>query len=136
MNEISPSDRELDALKILWERGEATVRDILEALNQKGNDLAYTTVLSLMQGMEQKGLVDHRATWKAYVYSAKVERDRTCRELAARFLDKVFDGALDQYLVHALESRHVTAEEVEQLQEMLKRTKPARTRQSRNRPRR
>ena len=70
MNE-PPSDRELEALKLLWERGEATVREIFEALNRKGNNLAYTTVLSLMQVMEQKALVDHRPAGKAYVYSPK-----------------------------------------------------------------
>ena len=136
MNELFPSDRELDALKILWERGEATVRDVFDALNSKGNELAYTTVLSLMQVMEQKGLVGHRPEGKAYVYFAKVQRDRTCRELAAKFLDKVFDGALDEYLVHAIESRQVTEEEIEQLEEMLRRTRSSRRRQSKKRPRR
>ena len=74
MTDISPSDRELEALKVLWERREATVREIADAMNAGGEDLAYTTVLSLLQVMEQKGLVDHRRDGKAYVYVPKVER--------------------------------------------------------------
>ncbi len=74
---VLPSDRELEALKVLWERGEATVREIAEAmnagaLNSGGQELAYTTVLSLLQVMEQKGLVDHRRDGKAYVYVPRV----------------------------------------------------------------
>src|ERR1043166_4684305 len=105
MGESQPTDRELEALKILWQRGEATVRDLADALNAAGAGLAYTTVLSLLQVMEQKDLVAHRREGKAYVYIPKIERAQTVRDLAAGFLDRVFDGAVDEYLVHALESR-------------------------------
>lgn len=123
MTDCLPSDRELEALKILWSRGQATVREIWEALKQEGNDLAYTTVLSLMQVMEQKGLVGHKRVGKAYTYFSHVPRDRTFRELAAQFLDRVFDGALDEYLVHALESRRLTVEQIDRLEEMISQTK-------------
>lgn len=70
MTDSPPTDRELEALKVLWDRDWATVRDIAGALNAAGNDeLAYTTVLSLLQVMEQKGLVAHRRSGKAYVYT-------------------------------------------------------------------
>ena len=74
-----PTDRELEALKVLWRQEEASVREIYEQINQGGNSLAYTTVLSLLQVMEQKGLVGHRSKGKAYVYVAKLQRDRTFR---------------------------------------------------------
>ena len=119
MTVIQPTDRELEALKVLWDRGEATVRDVCEALNAGGEELAYTTVLSLLQVMEQKGLVTHRSEGKAYVYLPAIEREKTLRQLATGFLERVFDGALDEYLVHALGKRKISTEELEQLEAML-----------------
>jgi predicted transcriptional regulator len=121
---VEPTDRELEALKVLWERGEATVRDIADAMNasaaQRGTDeLAYTTVLSLLQVMEQKGLVRHQRVGKAYVYSPRVERQSTFRRLAGSFLEKVFDGAVAEYLVHALESKRLSDAELDELEAML-----------------
>jgi len=113
---IQPTERELEALKVLWDKSEATVREVCEAMNAAGEDLAYTTVLSLLQVMEQKGLVEHRREGKAYVYLPRIEREKTFRRLAAGFLERVFDGALDEYLVHALESRRLTAAELDELE--------------------
>lgn len=117
--DIAPTDRELEALKVLWRHGEATVRDIYDRMNNEGGKLAYTTVLSLLQVMEQKGLVRHCQSGKAYLYSAQAQRDRTFRTLASGFLEKVFDGAVDEYLVHAIQSRHLSADELDRLEEML-----------------
>ena len=118
MTELLPSDRELEALKVLWNQGRATVREVCDALNREGNDLAYTTILSLLQVMEQKGLVGHKRVGKAYAYFPIVRRDRTLRTLAAQFLEKVFDGALDEYLVHAFQSRQLSVEAIERLEKM------------------
>lgn len=71
--EIIPTDRELEALKVLWRKGEATVREIYDEINAGGGKLAYTTVLSLLQVMEQKGLAGHRKAGKTYVHFAKIE---------------------------------------------------------------
>lgn len=119
MHEISPTERELEALKVLWEVGEATVREVYGAMNAAGEELAYTTVLSLLQVMEQKGLVRHRREGKAYVYLPRAEREKTLGGLAAGFLERVFDGSLDEYLVHALGTRKVTKTELDQLEQML-----------------
>ena len=120
MPDVTPTDRELEALKVLWDRGEATVREIADAMNAAGDaELAYTTVLSLLQVMEQKGLVDHRRAGKAYVYVPRVERESIFRRLASGFLNTVFDGALDQYLVHALVSKRLSDAELDQLEAML-----------------
>jgi BlaI family penicillinase repressor len=131
-----PTDRELEALKVLWDRGEATVRDLADAMNadakSRGDDeLAYTTVLSLLQVMEQKDLVTHRRVSKAYVYVPRAERQSTIRRMARSFLEKVFDGAVDEYLVHALESKRLSANELDQLEAMLA---SARERSSKGRP--
>jgi len=119
MGSAAPTERELQALKVLWQLGQATVRDLTAAINQRGESLAYTTVLSLLQVMEQKGLVGHESTGKVYSYFARVERDAIYRRLARAFLDRVFDGAMDEYLVHALESRRVSLEELARLEKLI-----------------
>ena len=130
MADPQPTERELEALKVLWQRGEATVRDVCDEMNSAGQDLAYTTVLSLLQVMEQKGLVTHRREGKAYVYLPRIERDTTLGQLAAGFLERVFDGSLDEYLVHALGSRNVNKSELEQLEAMLAKAKRSSGRKS------
>src|SRR5262245_18660956 len=128
--DLAPTDRELQALKVLWDRGEATVRDVWKALSAADRDLAYTTVLSLMQVMEQKGLVSHRAAGKTYIYVPRVNRQSVFKRLASGFLEKVFDGAVDEYLVHALESRRPSAQELDRLEKMIVQAK-ARARRKR-----
>jgi len=119
MTDYQPTERELEALKVLWDWGEATVREVCHAMNDTGDELAYTTVLSLLQVMEEKGLVTHRTAGKAYVYLPVIQREKTLRQLATGFLDRVFDGALDEYLVHALGKRKITPSELDQLEAML-----------------
>jgi len=114
-----PTERELQALKVLWQLDRATVRDITAAINERGESLAYTTVLSLLQVMEQKGLVGHEASGKVYSYFARVQRDAVYRRLAKGFLDRVFDGAMDEYLVHALESKQISSEELSRLERLI-----------------
>jgi predicted transcriptional regulator len=116
--ETIPTERELEALKILWRQGKATVREIYEQINA-GGPLAYTTVLSLLQTMEQKGLAGHHKEGKTYQYFAKVERESTFRMLATGFLNRVFEGAVDEYLVHALQSQRPSLEELERLEKMI-----------------
>jgi predicted transcriptional regulator len=136
MTPIEPTERELDALKILWDRGEATVRDLSDALNGRGAELAYTTVLSLLQVMEQKGLVAHRREGKAYIYTPKIERERTFRQMAASFLNRVFEGAVDEYLVHALQSRKFSQRELQELEEMIAEAKRQAAGRSSSKPKR
>jgi len=119
MPEGKPTERELDLLKILWDRGHATVREIYNELHACDTQLAYTTVLSLLQTMERKGFVEHSAEGKAYRYSAKVQREQTFRELANTFLDQVFDGAMDEYLVRAMEARQPSEKELDELEAMI-----------------
>jgi BlaI family penicillinase repressor len=129
--ETVPTDRELEALKVLWRQGEATVREIYEQINT-GGTLAYTTVLSLLQTMEQKGLAGHRKEGKTYQYFATIERESTFRSLATGFLDRVFEGAVDEYLVHALQSRRPSRDELDRLEKMIG---EARRKQSKRQPR-
>jgi BlaI family penicillinase repressor len=69
--------------------------------------------------MEQKGLVSHERRGRSYVYRAEIEREKTFREMASGFLNRVFDGAVDEYLVHALQSRKVSQDELQELERMI-----------------
>ncbi len=121
MADVLPTGRELEALKVLWQRGKATVREIYQEMKPRDGEgeLAYTTVLSLLQTMEQKGLVGHESAGKAYLYSAVAQRDSTFRILAGSFLDQVFDGALGEYVARALQSRRPSLAELEQIERMI-----------------
>ena len=119
MADVVPTSRELEALKVLWRRGRATVREVYRELEPRESELAYTTVLSLLQTMEQKGLVGHESAGKAYAYYAKVRRDSVFRKLAGGFLDQVFDGAMGEYVARALQSRRPSVAELEELEAMI-----------------
>jgi BlaI family penicillinase repressor len=123
MTKVMPTDRELEALKVLWDNQQATVREICDTINSKGEQLAYTTVLSLLQVMEQKGLVGHKRVGKSYSYHAKIRRDSTFRRLAGGFVEKVFDGAVDQFVLHAIQSQRISSEELERLEQLLDQVK-------------
>lgn len=119
MTDFNPTERELQVLKVLWQHGEATVREVWKVLSSIDSELAYTTALSLMQVMEQKGLVKHRADGKAYVYSPLVGQQSVFRKLASGFLQRVFDGAVDEYLVHALAAQRPSDAELDRMEQMI-----------------
>lgn len=121
MADVVPTGRELEALKVLWAREKATVREIYQAMRPRDGEaeLAYTTVLSLLQTMEQKGLVAHESAGKAYAYYPLVPRESTFRRLAGGFLDQVFDGALGEYVARAIQSRRPSLQELEELERMI-----------------
>src|SRR3989304_125943 len=108
MTDATPTDRELEALKVLWVRREATVREIADAMNSGDQELAYTTVLRLLQVREQRGFVAPRRDGRPYVSLPRVERQSTFRQLAGGFLEKVFDGAVDEYLGDALGAKRAS----------------------------
>ena len=88
------TDRELEIMKILWARGRASVREVQEDLNRAAGPVAYSTVQTLLNIMEEKkGLVRHVVEGRTFVYIPKKSSERTIRELTRRFVDRVFDGA-------------------------------------------
>ena len=123
MNASVLTPRELEVLKILWELSKATVREIRDEMGRSETDLPYTTVLSLLQAMERKGLVSHQQEGKAYRYLPCIRRDRAYRNLASEFLDRVFDGAVDEYVARALESRLPDEAELERLEQAVQKAK-------------
>ena len=112
----TPTGRELDILKVLWERGPCTVREVYKDLARgPDEDLAYNTVQTLLRLMEDKGLVTHEVQGRAFVYSSRYTRD----DSAARFLDRVFDGAAGELVQSLLRTEKITPEELERLQALI-----------------
>jgi predicted transcriptional regulator len=116
--EPAPSERELDVLKVLWELGSGSVREVHERLCP-GGELAFNTVQTLLRIMEEKGLVEHRAEGRTFIYAPRYSRER----VAARFLNKVFDGALDQFVLSILRSRDADPGELRELERLIARAR-------------
>jgi predicted transcriptional regulator len=120
----TPTGRELEILKILWERGPSSVRVVYRyMLELAGKDLAYNTVQTLLRIMEEKGLVMHHLEGRAFVYAPKYSRNQS----AARFLDRVFDGAASQLVASLLQAERIPPEELERMQTMIAEARRRRT---------
>ena len=117
-NPPKPTAGELEILRVLWERGPSTVRDVHEALS-KEKDVGYTTVLKLMQIMTAKGTVRRNQESRAHVYEACQPAEKTKRALASDVLQRVFQGSASQLMMHALDGRRTSHAELEELRRLL-----------------
>jgi len=113
-----PTASELEILRVLWERGPSTVRDVYEALREK-KDLGYTTVLKLLQIMTAKGTVRRNEEQRAHVYEACQPATETKRQLVGDVLQRVFEGSASELMIHALEGRRTSKEELHELRRLL-----------------
>ncbi len=113
-----PTDAELEILKVLWESGPSTVRDV-QAQLAKRRATGYTTVLKLMQIMADKGLVKRNEKQRAHVYRARQPRERTQRALLDHIVDRAFGGSAAQLAMRALSSRKTKPEELAEIRKML-----------------
>lgn len=125
MADVTPSERELEILKMLWELGEGSVRRVHDRLRPNG-ELAFNTTQTLLRIMEEKGLVGHSVQGHKFVYRPKYSRERA----SASFLSKVFDGALDQLVLSMLEAERHSAEELKSIERLI--AKARRREQSRS----
>lgn len=114
-----PTDAELAILRVLWARGDSTVREVHEALQGAGQETGYTTVLKLMQIMADKGLVVRDESQRAHVYRARATQERTQRQLVTDLVERAFGGSPVQLAVQALSARRTSPEELAELRRML-----------------
>jgi predicted transcriptional regulator len=120
------SGREYAILKSLWEHGPSTVREVLQRLAAAGGEeIPYTTVLSLLQLMEKKGYVDHEADGKTYRYLAKVSQAKTTRLVIRDFLGRFFDGSAESFVMGLAESPELSPEVWEKLRLEIQRRQDA-----------
>jgi BlaI family penicillinase repressor len=115
-----PSDRELDLLKAMWRLGEAKVRDIHAAVCPD-RECAFTTIQTLVRIMCRKGLVKKRSEGRTDYYTPVY----TLESAASRFVDKVFDGAIDKFVLSMLADEKVSADELKKLEQMIAKARKA-----------
>lgn len=110
------TDRELDVMNVLWTHGASTVAEVRQQL---ADPLAYTTVLTILRTLEEKGHVSHRGEGKAHRYFARVSEAVARRTALARVLDKVFGGSAEQLLTHLVKDRGLSPAELKRLRALM-----------------
>ena len=113
---VSFTDRELDVMTVLWERGPSTVAEVRDRL---ADPLAYTTVLTVLRTLEAKGYAGHEEEGRAHRYHALVEREVAGRSALRRLLGTVFGGSPELLLTNLVEARGADAAELARLREVL-----------------
>ena len=114
----APTERELEILKILWNRGEATVRQVHEELSRE-LPIVQNTVQAFLRTMEGKGLVRHRVEGRTFIYAPTVEREATNRRIASQLLLRVFDGAVDQLVQSLFATQKPSRAELDKLEALI-----------------
>jgi len=114
--EVAFTDRELDVMGVLWEAGSATVAQVRERL---ADELAYTTVLTVLRTLEEKGHVAHAEEGKAYRYRPLVGREAAGQSALKRLVRKVFRGSPELLLTQLVSDRGLTRDELERMRELL-----------------
>ena len=113
-----PTDAELAILRILWERGPSTVRQVHEVLGRE-RPSAYTTALKLLQIMTEKGLVERDERDRTHVYRAHLSEEQTQRQLVRDLADRAFGGSATKLVLQALASRRASADELREIRQIL-----------------
>jgi BlaI family penicillinase repressor len=114
----TPTDAEYDILRVLWERGACTVREIHSVIAQK-KPIGYTTVLKQMQVMQGKGILRRSERFRSHLYEPVQSQAQTQRQFATAMLRQVFDGSARGLLQSALAGRKVDARELQEIREVL-----------------
>jgi BlaI family transcriptional regulator, penicillinase repressor len=126
-DELPPSERELDILKVLWDISSGSVRDVQDRLSPELG-LAFNTVQTFLRNMEEKGLVGHRTEGRAFIYFPKHTRE----QVTSRFLSKVFGGALDQFVLSMLRASDASPDELLGLEELIAKARAEKQRKKRS----
>ena len=101
-------------MKVVWASGAATVRDVYEALLER-RKIAYTTVMTMMNILEQKGYLKRTQKDRAYVYQAAKAQKQVIRGMVREFVDRVFNGAAEPLLMHLVEDRRLSERDLDQI---------------------
>ena len=117
-NAPRPTDAELAILRILWERGPSTVRQVHDILANE-RQAAYTTALKLLQIMTEKGLVERDERDRTHIYRARLSEETTQRQLVRDLLDRAFGGSSGKLVMQALATRRASAEELKDIRKAI-----------------
>jgi predicted transcriptional regulator len=113
-----PTDAELEILRVLWEKGPCSVRQVQQVLSQS-RDVGYTTVLKLLQIMTEKELVLRDESKRSHVYRSRLSQDKTQRQLVRDLIARAFGGSAEKLVMQALSAKKVSQEELADIREFL-----------------
>jgi len=115
----SVSDTELEILKVLWDLGEGTVRDVLEHLNSNGREWAYTTAQTLLNRLQEKGVVESAKEGRAFVFRPTVSRDELLGQSLQELAERVCDGAALPLLLNLVQSSKFKSRDIQKFRKLL-----------------
>ena len=119
MTDLHLTQRELDIMSVLWERGEATVTEVRDRVDP---DLAYTSISSMIRTLEMKGYVSHRrGEGKTHVYFPVIDAEKAGESVLGRVLDKVYGGSPIKLLAHLMDQHRLSDKELARMRDLLKR---------------
>ncbi|HYM13893.1 MAG TPA: BlaI/MecI/CopY family transcriptional regulator [Bryobacterales bacterium] len=113
------TDQELEIMKIVWRLKSATVRDVYEALLER-RKIAYTTVMTMMNILEQKKYLKKSPEDRAYVYRPSRPQSQVIKRMVREFVDRVFNGSAEPLLVHLVEDRRLSEKDLEEIRRMIR----------------
>jgi len=117
-----PTDAELSILRVLWQLGPSTVRQVHDVMSRE-RTTAYTTALKLLQIMTEKGLVRRDESDRTHVYHSKLSEEQTQRQLIRDLLDRAFGGSSSKLVLQALATKRASSDELAEIRQMLERGK-------------
>src|SRR5262245_4742516 len=123
-NAPRPTDAELSILRVLWEHGPSTVRQVSDELNRQ-RETGYTTVLKLMQIMTEKGLLLRDESSRTHVYRPKISQEKTLRQLVNDLLHRAFGGSAQKLVMQALAAKKASRAELDEIQKLIDEMKGA-----------
>ena len=118
---IRLGDLQLRIMRVLWDSGATTVSEVQQRLGRQR--LAYTTVATMLRKMEERGLVDHLEEGRKFLYRPVVSMDAVTRSMTGDLVDRLFDGSLAEAVSHLLESREISREELDRLEQLIQQRK-------------
>lgn len=118
--QLKPTEKELEILQVLWDKGPASVRDVHDALGGETEN-GYTTILKLMQIMHEKGIVTRQKSGKLHLYKASHEhsQENTRQQIVSKMIDTVFKGSAMQLVMSALGNKQSSSEELKEIRKYL-----------------
>jgi len=111
--------QELEIMKVIWRLGPATVRQVYEDLLER-RKIAYTTVMTMMNILENKGFLKKKQGEKAFVYASSKPQGQVLGAMVREFVDRVFNGAAEPLVVHLVEDEHLTTEELDEIRRTIR----------------
>jgi predicted transcriptional regulator len=115
------TEQELEIMKVVWDRGASTVRDVYEELRER-KTVAYTTVMTMMNILESKGHLVKRPDGRAYVYEPVLAKTQVISTMVQEFLDRVFNGAAQPLLLNLVQDHKVSREDLDEISRLIEET--------------